>query len=255
MSFRCSIIAACSGIILVALASLIVIDLIDCLCYPNQQYNIGLREAQLSSAVELDDSEEMASLARQHGSIKQANDCLSSPLGSRSSELGNSREIAAERERKRPLLPTRTQFKAKHSSLGEDLNCDDDDDNGEDDDDDDDGGIFNVINNINKDSASHGNNHSTTPARHLTKASYIYSSRTQSPLFVNNNSASKATQSHSNSSSSLNQTEPPKSVLKKSTSFQRVDDDNDDDDMEEYQRQMQRDVQTRRSLLNVRFAE
>lgn len=243
-----------------ALASLIVIDLIDCLTYPNQQYNIGSREAQLSSGVELDDSEEMASLARQHGSTKQADDCLPSSLGSRLVEQSNSRKVETDRERersKKPLLPAR----AKHSSLG-DLNCDDDDNDDDDDDDEnDDGAIFDVINKIHKVPAGNENNHSTTPARHLTKASYIYNnSRTQSPLFVNN-SASKATQSQSNSNSSLNKTEPPKSVLKKSTSFQRVDTNNDDDDdddadaMEEYQRQMQRDMQTRRSLLNVRFAE
>lgn len=253
VSIRCSIIAACLVIILIALASLIGIDLIDCLSYPNQQYNIGSREAQLSPEPGDDDCEETSSLAiHRETSLKLADDCSSlDPLSSRMEQTGN-REF----ERKAPLLATRAQFKPNHKSPGSGKKLESDDDDDDDDD-------FDIIRCVDKESASNRNYSPTAKVQQttpiLTRASYIYN-RAQSPVFVNN-SAPNTTQSHNNSSSSLNQTEP-KSVLKKCSSFQKVDDYRDDDDdnhddhdMEEYQKQMQREVQTRRSLLNVRFAE
>lgn len=253
VSIRCSIIAACLVVILVALASLIGIDLIDCLSYSNQQYNIGSREAQLYPDQLGDDPDDRLGLARQQGtSSRLLDDCLLNPISS-GMEQKNNLEI----ERKTPLLSTRTHvIQSNHRSPG-DLDCGDEsyDDCNEVVEDDDD------IRGVNNTEITGNRNYSptiqqkTTPI--LTKASYIYN-RTQSPVFLDHSSLKVKAQSNNNSNSSLNQVEP-KSVLKKSTSFQRVDDDDDgydnNNEMEEYQKQMQREVQTRRSLLNVRFAE
>lgn len=232
VSTRCIVIAACLVIILVALASLIGVDTCECLNYPSQQYNV--RETQLN---EQENNPEPAGRGSRK-SLEDVDDCLVDAISSRLEEA------ESERERARPLLSSRTQvLSSNEESAGEAFSS----------------------RSIDKDppKASHnqGLKNSTTPVNvrqatpFLTRANYIHN-RPQSPIFVDSNQGSlksQTTRSYHDSNSSLNQTEP-KSVLKKSSSYLRVDSD-DEDAIQEHQRQMQRDLQTRRSLLNVRFAE
>lgn len=92
---------------------------------------------------------------------------------------------------------------------------------------------------------------SSTTSPILTRANYLTNQRrSQSPLFVSNG--------HLNNlpTTSGQGPAPAKSVLKKSTSFSRIDSDEEDpEEVLNYQRQLQRELQTRRSLLSVRFAE
>lgn len=231
MSTRCAIIAACLLIILVALAILIVIDLLEVLTISSQQYDVGSQESRLTSNQQF--NEESHQTNRKHNTEQVAESSfprqnLTNDQRDLVEELNN-RLRSSERLRETPLLasnrfgeeeeqrqPTPLSYQAGQSPI-------------------------------------------------LTRANYLYNnnSRPQSPFLFKVDSPEPPTGSASPSQG------VKKSVLKKTGSFQRVypsedeDDHNEESDddlnghnMRDYQRQQtRRDLQNRRSLLNVRFAD
>lgn len=248
----CSIIAACLVIILVALCVLLGIDILELISLASGQYDIGQREANLAASggnTSLNSITNGQHNRQFRGAGGRGRDSTGS-LDS-SDESAMSRELAtrlrmAEREREQrfkvaggghnsdsPLLANlSTSSRTRPENVGQVEECHLDSSTSED---------------LEPNSGRRSNNSiSSTPV--LTRAHYTTSNnmRPKSPVFLSNDQ-----QQH--------RSQPAKSVLKKTSSFQRIDTDDDLDedglDLHEHQRQLQRELQTRRSLLSVRFAE
>lgn len=205
VSNRCAIVAASLLIILIALASLIVIDLLETLTISNQQYDVGSQEARIPPRTR--DEEQESTFPG--SSLNENQIDLVEEL--------NNRLKSSERLRETPLL-TRSQTNEEHWPQ----------------------------------SRSNGGQ---SPI--LTRANYLHNKvRAQSPLLFKVDSPELPATTTSSPTQSVT-----KGVLKKAGSFQRVnssadesDSDGDATSRDSRDRQMRRDLQNRRSLLNVRFA-
>lgn len=217
VSNRCAIIAASLLVILVALAGLVVIDLLEILTLSSQQYDVGQYESRIASDQSNGANETGAPKhqTEQEGSLPRSR--LTLDQMDLVDELNN-RLRSGERLRETPLLASNRP------------NEDEDQPQPRLDD--------------------------QSPI--LTRANYLYNARTrpQSPyLFKVDSPETPSTAAPSPTQSTT------KGVLKKAGSFQRVypsedESDSDENGLRDYQsRQTKRDLQNRRALLNVRFAD
>ena len=230
------IIAAGLVAILVALSSLIAIDVSELLSLSQDHYDVGSREAKLianaepsggiSPSTRPDDNHDEPFLEEPMNRLRQS-----------------------ERERERPLLvdrssqakiPSRVSPSNSHQTnynrkCEEEEEVDDQDEDWR-----------------NPHSSDRSQVKRATPTI-LTRANYIDSNdRPQSPVFVGGGSSLELIAEQPTIGRPLT-----KGVLKKSSSIQRIDDSDCDNEsnIHDYPRKIQRELQTRRSLLNVRFAE
>lgn len=246
VSNRSMMIAASLATILVALATLIGIDVVE---YVNssssqQQYDVGSHEASLANTSETTSHLQQSRAPHNDGRHSDEDDDLVNEL--------TNRLKMRERERETPLLPKTINHHHHHqvpqhggttpdSALG--FQPDSSETLGDD------------------DSARLP----TTPV--LTRANYLYC-RPQSPVFITQAESTSGLDGPRIARQQQQQPPPPptgltKGVLKKSTSFQRIDSDDDEPDQDHYHHHQQqqrhndikRDQQTRRSLLSVRFAD
>lgn len=226
ISNRCLIIAFCLSAILLALGVLIGIDIVELLSASVERYDIVATEQQTAakSGAEQEDRSSPTTLShRAHNSSPYR-----SPEHDELIQEINNRLKATERERETPLLVESRGIRAPDvADIDDDWPLTDSPERGA----------------------------RTSPI--LTRASYLYN-RPQSPVFVAKPAVTSFGRSPEPGTSSPVMTArpgtPTKSVLKKTSSFQKID-SSEEIDIEDDSSQMRRDTQTRRSLLNVRFAE